>query len=197
MNTTEINNMTELEEMRNQLLLLKQEVGRQEIVNEKLMRTVTSRRLSKINKEGRVSAILSLIIVPAITLNLYHMGLSIAFTIITVLFMLVGAGFSFYRRRGINPSDVINGNLVETKKKMLRYKKLCNRWLFGVIPFLVVWFVWFILELVGQTGDFFSGAILGGCVGAALGTICGTIYYKKSKANLNSAIEEINELTKE
>ena len=125
------------------------------------------------------------------------MGVSLPFTIVTILFMLVAASFSFYSRIGINPEAVINGNLVETHKKMLRYKLLCNRWLLGVIPFLVIWFCWLLLELIGENNDFSQGAIMGGCVGAVIGTICGTIYYKKSQANLNSAIEEINELIKE
>lgn len=197
MNTTNINNTPELEEMRNQLHLLKQQVSQQQIVSDEMMRKVTSKRLTKINREGTISAIISVIIVPLITFNLYNMGISMLFTIVTILFMLVAAGFSFYSRRGINPEAVINGNLVETRKKILRYKKLCNRWLLYVIPFLVIWFCWFLLELADKNDDFSHGALLGGCIGAAIGTIFGTIYYRKSQSNLNSAIEEINELIKE
>ena len=179
MNTTDFNNIPELEEMRSQLHLLKEQVSQQKIVSDEMMRKITSKRIT------------------FIAINLYHMGVSLPFTIVTILFMLVAASFSFYSRIGINPEAVINGNLVETHKKMLRYKLLCNRWLLGVIPFLVIWFCWFLLELIGENNDFSQGAIMGGCVGAVIGTICGTIYYKKSQANLNSAIKEINELIKE
>lgn len=197
MNTTDFNNIPELEEMRSQLHLLKEQVSQQKIVSDEMMRKITSKRITKINREGRISIFISIVIMPFIAINLYHMGVSLPFTIVTILFMLVAASFSFYSRIGINPEAVINGNLVETHKKMLRYKLLCNRWLLGVIPFLVIWFCWFLLELIGVNNDFSQGAIMGGCVGAVIGTICGTIYYKKSQANLNSAIEEINELIKE
>ena len=50
MNEINDNNIQELNEMRNQLCLLKQKLNEQEIVNEKLMRKVTSERLSKINR---------------------------------------------------------------------------------------------------------------------------------------------------
>lgn len=197
MNTTDFNNIPELEEMRSQLHLLKEQVSQQKIVSDEMMRKITSKRITKINREGRISIFISIVIMPFIAINLYHMGVSLPFTIVTILFMLVAASFSFYSRIGINPEAVINGNLVETHKKMLRYKLLCNRWLLGAIPFLVIWFCWFLLELIGENNDFSQGAIMGGCVGAVIGTICGTIYYKKSQANLNSAIEEINELIKE
>ena len=197
MNTTDFNNIPELEEMRSQLHLLKEQVSQQKIVSDEMMRKITSKRITKINREGRISIFISIVIMPFIAINLYHMGVSLPFTIVTILFILVAASFSFYSRIGINPEAVINGNLVETHKKMLRYKLLCHRWLLGVIPFLVIWLCWFLLGLIGENNDFSQGAIMGGCVGAVIGTIYGTIDYKKSQANLKSAIEEINELIKE
>lgn len=188
MNEINDNNIQELNEMRNQLCLLKQKLNEQEIVNEKLMRKVTSERLSKINREGKIYSIIAAICVPINYLILQMAGTSTAFNIVTILFLLVCIGVSVYSRRGINPEDVINGNLVTTKKKMLSYKALCNKWLIGVTPFLLVWFGWFMYELAADDSDFNTGAIVGGCVGAAVGTICGIIFHKKSMKNIDSAI---------
>lgn len=195
MNEINDNNIQELNEMRNQLCLLKQKLNEQEIVNEKLMRKVTSERLSKINREGKIYSIIAAICVPINYLILQMAGTSTAFNIVTILYLLVCIGVSVYSRRGINPEDVINGNLVTTKKKMLSYKALCNKWLTGVAPFLLVWFGWFMYELAADDSDFNTGAIVGGCVGVAVGTICGIIYHKKSMKNIDSAIQEITELT--
>lgn len=197
MNEINDNNIQELNEMRNQLCLLKQKLNEQEIVNEKLMRKVTSERLSKINREGKIYSIIAAICVPINYLILQMAGTSTAFNIVTILYLLVCIGVSVYSRRGINPEDVINGNLVTTKKKMLSYKTLCNKWLIGVTPFLLVWFGWFMYELAADDSDFNTGAIVGGCVGAVVGTICGIIYHKKSMKNIDSAIQEITELTNE
>ncbi len=197
MNEINDNNIQELNEMRNQLCLLKQKLNEQEIVNEKLMRKVTSERLSKINREGKIYSIIAAICVPINYLILQMAGTSTAFNIVTILFLLVCIGVSVYSRRGINPEDVINGNLVTTKKKMLSYKTLCNKWLIGVTPFLLVWFGWFMYELAADDSDFNTGAIVGGCVGAVVGTICGIIYHKKSMKNIDNAIQEITELTNE
>lgn len=197
MNEINDNNIQELNEIRNQLRLLKQKLNEQEIVNEKLMRKVTRERLSKINREGKIYSIIAAICVPINYLILQMAGTSTAFNIVTILYLLVCIGVSVYSRRGINPEDVINGNLVTTKKKMLTYKALCNKWLIGVTPFLLVWFGWFMYELAADDSDFNTGAIVGGCVGAAVGTICGIIYHKKSMKNIDNAIQEITELTNE
>ena len=127
MNEINDNNIQELNEMRNQLCLLKQKLNEQEIVNEKLMRKVTSERLSKINREGKISSIIAAICLPINYFILQIAGTSTAFNIVTILYLLVCIGVSVYSRRGINPEDVINGNLVTTKKKMLSYKALCKQ----------------------------------------------------------------------
>lgn len=197
MNEIYDNNMMELEEMRGQLNLLKQKLSEQEIVSEKLMRKVTSERLSKINNEGRIAVAVAAIFAPLNVFIFQDLGLSTAFIIVSTVYFLVCAGFSLYSRRGINPDDVIYGNLVETHRKMVKYKTLCNRWLMGVIPFLVLWFGWFLMELNNGGSGPDKGSMIGGCVGAVIGTIFGTLYYKKSQKNLNDAIQEIEDLTKE
>ena len=197
MNEIYDNNMMELEEMRGQLNLLKQKLSEQEIVSEKLMRKVTSERLSKINNEGRIAVAVAAIFAPLNVFILRDAGLSTVFIIVTTIYFLVCAGFSLYSRRGITPDDVIYGNLVETHRKMVRYKTLCNRWLMGVIPFLALWFGWLMYELYKQGQEMYRESMLGACIGLAIGSICGIIYYHKSKKNLNDAIQEINDLTKE
>ncbi len=197
MNNISNNDMTELENMRNQLNILKQKLDEQKIVNDRLMRKVTSERISKINKEGKIYAILTTFYIPINVFILWKIGMSVAFDIVTNLFLIVCLVFSIYSRRGINPDDVINGSLVELKKKMLKYKSLGNKWLMIGIPFLAVWFCWFMLELYDGGSDFNKGAMIGGCIGAVIGSVCGAIYYHKSKKNLDSAIQEINDLTKE
>ncbi|MDO4970666.1 MAG: hypothetical protein Q4E41_01050 [Bacteroidales bacterium] len=197
MNEIYDNNMMELEEMRGQLNLLKQKLSEQEIVSEKLMRKVTSERLSKINNEGRIAVAVAAIFAPLNVFIFQDLGLSTAFIIVSTVYFLVCAGFSLYSRRGINPDDVIYGNLVETHRKMVRYKTLCNRWLMGVIPFLALWFGWLMYELYKQGQEMYRESMLGACIGLAIGSICGIIYYNKSKKNLNDAIQEINDLTKE
>lgn len=191
------NSMMELEEMRAQLSLLKQKLNEQEIVNDKMMRKVTSARLSKINRESTIASIFTALFIPLNTFILYQVGASVPFIIVTTLYLLVCILFSAYSRRGINPDDVIYGNLISTKKKMIRYKTLCNRWLMGVIPFLVLWIGWFMLELSAWGSTFNRGAMVGAAVGTIIGTVCGIIYYNKSQKNLNEAIREIEELAKE
>ncbi len=188
---------TELENMRNQLCILKNKLDEQKIVNDRLMRKVTSERISKIKKEGYIYAFLTAIYIPINIYILWKIGMSEAFNIVTSLFLLVCLSFSIYSRRGINPDDVINGSLVALKKKMLKYKSLGNKWLMVGIPFLAFWFSWFMLELYDGGSDFNKGAMTGGCIGAAIGCVCGIIYYRKSKKNLDSAIQEISDLTKE
>lgn len=197
MNEANNNSLHELDDMRSQLNLLKQKLNKEEIVNEKLMRKVTSERLSKIKRDNKITALLTAVFTPVNIYILCEVGMSVPFTIVTTLYMLLCLWMSVYSRRGINPADVINGNLVTTKKNMLRYKSLSNRWLMCAIPFLLIWFSWLIYELSAFATDFNKGAIAGGCIGAVAGTVLGIIYYRKSKKNLDSAIQEITELTKE
>lgn len=197
MNQSNDKSLHELNDMRSQLNLLKEKLDKQKIVNENLMRKVTSERLYKINRDGKITAVLTAIFAPFNIFILCEVGMSVAFTIVTTIYLLLCILMSVYSRRGINPSDVINGDLVTTKRNMLKYKSLSNKWLMCAIPFLIVWFSWFMYELSADASDFNEGAIVGGCIGAVAGTALGTIYYRKSKKNLDSAIQEITELTNE
>ena len=46
MNTTDFNNIPELEEMRSQLHLLKEQVSQQKIVSDEMMRKITRKRIT-------------------------------------------------------------------------------------------------------------------------------------------------------
>lgn len=193
---------TQLEEMRQQMAVLKEKLEKQEIINDQLMRNTIGTKLRKIKVEQRrkiIFIILGLLYVPAILHYLLHTDLW--FTVVTVLFF-AGAGiFDTYYTWGINDEDLQNKRLLETRERIIVMKRMNARWLWFSIPFVIVWFILFVwqvysndseLQELGGTTPLIIGAVVGGVIGGLIGMV----KYKKQQRRATELIEEIEELAK-
>ena len=193
---------TQLEEMRQQMAVLKEKLEKQEIINDQLMRNTIGTKLRKFKVEQRrkiIFIILGLLYVPAILHYLLHTDLW--FTVVTVLFF-AGAGiFDTYYTWGINDEDLQNKRLLETRERIIVMKRMNARWLWFSIPFVIVWFILFVwqvysndseLQELGGTTPLIIGAVVGGVIGGLIGMV----KYKKQQRRATELIEEIEELTK-
>ena len=193
------NNDFELEEMRQQMTTLKNKLDKQEIVNDRLMRRSMRNEVNTINRRYNIIMALCVLMIPYgywCFVVLSH--LSIAFWIITSIFMLVCGVATFYNSRKISDPNLMNHNLVEARKKVASAKKFEANWLLFGIPAVILWFSWFVYEIYQiQGGDFNNGFFWGGCVGGIIGAVCGIKVHLKTQRQYQDIIDQIEELTAE
>lgn len=193
-----LNNMNELEEMRQQLQALKNKVERQGVLNEQLVRKSIRDNMKGIHRTIYLLLALVVLITPVWLMIKYQNNLSWPLLIFTLLIMYVGVFFDWY----INRMNVDNmGNdLKETASRLLEMKK--RRSLhekigcFVVVP---VWMLWLGYEFYSNNANhteaiaMVAGMLIGGLIGGAIGL---SIYFKWQRKN-DEMVEQINNLMNE
>ena len=193
---------TQLEEMRQQMAVLKEKLEKQEIVNDQLMRNTIGTKLRKFKVEQRrkiIFIVLGLIYIPAILHYLLHADLW--FIILTVVFFAVAGLYDTYYTWGINDEDLQNKRLLETRERIIVMKRMNARWLWFSIPFVIVWFILFVWQVYSNDSELHAAGgttpiVIGAVVGGVIGGLIGMAKYKKQQRRATELIEEIEELAR-
>ena len=194
-----MNNDFELENMRQQMNTLKNKLGKQEIINDHLIRRSMRNQVNSINRRYYIIMALCVLMIPYgywCFVVLSH--LSIPFWIGTSIFMLICGGATFYNSRKISDPGLMSHNLVEARKKVASAKKFEANWLIFGIPAVILWFSWFVYELYQSNHDSFAeGIFWGGCIGGIIGAICGIRLHLRTQREYQDIIDQIEDLTAE
>ncbi len=199
------NNMTELEQMREQMAAFKSRLDKQQIINEQLVRTSMGSKLSWIKKFvwGEI------IVVPIflIILAVFHAGNGLSWWLYGFLALgLIADATGDYIINRIPKSQLLSGDLVETSKRLAEMKKQRTSWFIAGIIFMVIWLVWFCIEIAmrldcgctlphhGTVVAIMIGAIV---VGALIGGVIAWLILRKMQRTNNQLIEQIEQITKE
>ena len=106
----------EMNEMRQQMNILKKKLEQQEIVNEKLIRQSMRKNMRSINRRNFILTAIAILMVPYSYWVFYKMvGFSMAFWIGTSIFMLICAGANIWNNRNLNSSSLMSGDLLEVR----------------------------------------------------------------------------------
>ena len=194
-----MNNEFELENMRQQMTTLKKKLDQQEIVNDHFLRRSMKKEVNNINCRYNIIMALCVLMIPYgywCFVVLSH--LSIAFWIVTSIFMLICGAATFYNSRKISDPNLMNHNLVEARKKVASAKKFEANWLLFGIPAVILWFGWFVYEIYQiQGGDFNNGFFWGGCIGGIIGAFFGIKMHFKTQRQYQDIIDQIEDITSE
>jgi len=197
-----MNNDFELEDMRQQMAALKKKLEQQEIVNDRIIRQSMKRNVSIINRRYYVIMALGLFMIPyGYWVFVKHLGFSMAFWIGTSLFMLLCVAATYINGKDLRDDSLMQSDLLETRKKVARAKKLDSQWLLIGIPLAVVWLMWFGYE--GTTSNNSDGLasipseplVWGGIVGGVIGTVIGLKIHFKTQRQYQEIIDQIENLT--
>lgn len=195
------NNITELEQMREQMSIFKSRLDKQQIINEQLVRNSMGGKMSWIKNYvwGEI------IIVPIFLLLFapYHAKLGLSWWLFA--FLAVGMVADVIGDLIINripKSQLLSGDLVETSQRLAKMKKQRTQWFIIGLIILLIWFVWFCAELIiasKAAGDVaISYIVIGGAViGIIVGLIFALYIFRKMQNTNNQIIEQINQITKE
>lgn len=182
----------ELGEMKRQMELLKSKLGHQKIINDRLVRRTMSEKVGRLRKDLFVVGGVALLGIPYCCWIFSVVGFSLSYRIVTSLFLLIAIGYMLYQQQFIKPRDLLEKNLLEVSRKLLRLQQSNANWLKFSIPFLCCWFIWFVIEsLHFVESDVRISFLTGGIIGGVCGLIGGIIHNRNTKRRINEILEQI------
>ena len=192
----ELFNTTELNEMKEQISLLRRKLEKETIVNEKLIRASMRDKLKAVKRESYILCAVVIAAIPLWASPIFDFH-SIWFMGVTIAFLFIAVAYEIYCNQLLSTQNYSNGNLIDEARKLNRYKQLSRQWHWFSIPFLFIWLSWFVYEAT-SVGDFHANNILiGGLIGGAIGGAIGLTIYLKGQNAVSEVIEQIEELTGE
>ena len=188
----------ELEQMRAQIGILKQKLEQQTIVNEMHIRNSMKSKISDLNRTVLGTIFAGIFAVGFAPTTFYIQGCSPTFVIATAVMLAVCLGLTIVQKISLGKmSDLSQGNLVETARKLNKVRSHYKEWYKIAIPMILVWGGWMIHEMVGILGvdspmaiGFYSGA----GVGILIGGIVGARINRKVIRRANEILAQIEEL---
>ena len=140
---------TELEEMRQQMAVLKKKLEQQEIVNDRLI-SKTKESLEKdmatVRRKYKMGYVVSILMVPFFYyLVVNRFGFSVAFGIVTAIWALV-TFIHYYWKKG-HLFNMHSDNLLEAQRKASTLKQSYTKWLKIDYICLACWLAWFVWEI--------------------------------------------------
>lgn len=164
----------EIEEMREQLNILKEKLQNETLLNDALLRKATKSMLSGIQRQTWGLSIFTLLAIPFCAWTFHHYNFSwwhIGFTSAMLLFCLVCGLIQHWK---LGTADVASSNLLECSRKLKKLKSHYVEWLKIAIPLMVLWLSWTITEsVIHSTGKemiaFVAGVVVGGVTGGIIG----------------------------
>ena len=192
----ELFNTAELNEMKEQISLLRRKLEKETIVNEKLIRTSMRDKLKAVKRRSYILGAVAIGACPLLASSTYDF-LSPWFKGITIASLLIAVVYEIYCNQLLSTQNYITGSLVDEARKLNRYKQLSRQWHWFSIPFLCIWLPWFVYEATSMGGFFVKNILIGGLIGGTIGGIIGWSIYKKGQNAVNEVIGQIEELTEE
>ena len=189
-------NTIELNEMKEQISLLRRKLEKETIVNEKLIRASMRDKLKAVKRR---SYILCAIVIAAIplwaspTFN-YHSSWFIG---TSIAFLLIGVAYEIYCNQLLSTQNYITGSLVDEVRKLNRYRQLTRQWHRFGISFLCIWLPWFVYEATSAWEIRVKFILICGLIGGIIGGLLGWTIYRKGQKSVDEVIEQIEELTGE
>ena len=186
----------ELDEMRQQMAILKNKLDDQTIVNDRLIRRAIKHSASTINKRYLVISIIAFAMIPYgywafVVLN----GLSIPLWIAMSVLMLAVIGFCIYNGHEMRKNDFVSNNLLDIKRKTLKAKKRDAMWQYFGIPTAIGWTAWVGWEMTQKLeGDFLKFFIPWFIICVTAGALIGLKVHFKTQRHYRDILEQIEDV---
>ena len=189
----------ELEEMRSQIDILKNQLEKQVIVNDTHIRNSMKSKASDINRTVGATIFLGVIALIYCTWFFYSQGLSLLFVIATSIMLATCIILTIAQKAALGKLDFSSDNIVETAKILGKIKTHYSEWHRIAIPMILIWFGWLIYEVISTLGPspmtigFCCGAFIGGRLGGIMGFRINRKVVRKASEILSQIAELQNE----
>lgn len=183
----------ELDEMRSQINLLKEQLEKQTIVNDRhILHSMKAKAsdMSRIIRRSIGGGIFAILYCPMILL-MYDF--STAFIIVTFVMLAVCCALTVYQYLYLKKLDFSQGNMVEIAKAVGKLRKHYGQWTKILAPLLIIpWTGWFMYEAWSMNSGV-DGMIF--CIGALVGGVIGVIIgYSMNRKVISKADEILSQL---
>lgn len=189
----------ELEEMRLQLGILKDKLEKQNIVNEKHIRNSIKAKASDVNRIIRRTIFGGIFAVIFCPLWCIFNDLSLAFTIVTAVMLVVSLAATICQNVILGRVDFSQSNMVEIATELGRIRKHYIEWSKIVAPLMVIpWLVWAMYELskIKDGPDTLILCVAAG-IGGLIGGLIGFSINRKVIRKVDEILEQVKEIQKE
>ena len=184
----------ELMEMKEQLSILNKKLEKETIVNDRLMRRAMKNKISKMQRHALIKGIFIVLAMPYSICCLHVIGTSSWFNAVSICSLITALLYDYRIHKNLHSNEAMYGNLMEVRKKVLSIKQAYKNWLKISIPFIIIWFSWFLYELFQlphiPKDVIFTGVVFGGTIGG----IIGTLQYKKMQRTTDEILQQIEEM---
>jgi hypothetical protein len=193
-----MNNMDnmELNEMREQISLLREKLRQQEIVNESAIMAVIRKGVKTLNRRGIAMTLFGLFTVPFCCLMFANLCMPASFVILTVIVLIISVLATAYAHFGLGFTNVTSTNLVQVGLQTARLRKVYKSWRYISIPLLLIWGYFLCRELSGLYGYdkvLFTMLIIGGVIGGIIGGAIGLWIHFRTIHEADEVLEHIKE----
>lgn len=189
----------ELEEMREQVAILKKKLDKQTIISDTHIRNSMTSKRSDMTRTITATIIAGLFAVPYCTWIFWKFGFSLYFIIATDIMLAVCIGITIKQRYTLKNLDFTQGNLVDVAERLNKVKSHYHEWIKIALPMIILWVSWLAYETLTKMEPspiqigFFSGAGIGIIIGGFIG-IC---INKKIVRKSTEILKQIEELQKD
>lgn len=191
-------NMDELNILKEEMKALKQSLDKEQIINEKLMRTVMRQRVSWMDIFVKAEFVILPItyIIFVIACAFFEISQWYAFTFLIIGLIDAAVDLRTFR---ISPKIFSRCSMMEVRKLLIKQKKERFIHLCIAFPLAIVWLVLFAnaifnsqLMSIGNDPMSYAG-IIGGVIGGVIGGIVVMVIYRKAQKTNDTIIDDLNE----
>ena len=191
------NNLQELEELRSQVAEFKNRMEQQEIVSLCLLKEAMKGHVSWIKRMSIWGSVGELVILPLLVYALRSIVGVSWLPIIVLGFLIVGeAVFNFWNVSTIRDKHLAVDDVLRAQQRLITFKRREKLYMFGMLPFLFLWVVWFLFDVYYGTDTTFpssSDRLLFDFVWIAIILAASSYLFSREIRSLNKAIKDIDE----
>lgn len=184
----------ELNEMREQISLLREKLRQQEIVSESAIMVAVRKGVKTLNRRGIAKILLGLFAVPFCCGTWAMLGSSIGFVICTAFMLIFSLFGTIYAHFGLGFTNVARTNLVQIGLQTAHLRKIYKLWNYYTIPVLLIWGYFYYREITNIYGGvMLTIMLIGSVIGALIGLAIGLWIHFRTLHEADEVLEHINE----
>lgn len=188
----------EMQELKAQFELLSQKLYKEEIVTDSMLRSVMRDKMRGMERNQRILNVIAAAAIPYTIFACHILGYPIPIIVVTAGFLLLAVAYGVWNQRRVKAKEMIVGDLVDVRRRLIRMKHYGAQWLKIGIPFICLWFPWFVWEtvhLAGTNNSMIKGLVTGAVIGFIVGLTFGLLEYRKQRRTITEIIEQLHEVT--
>ena len=181
-----------IEDMRQQISLLKEKLENENIVNDTLLRSSMRQRLGTIRRSQVIEYLCALYVIVFVSVSFRMIGLDWWFIIVTIALMIVCMGMNFLIHREFNRQDLYSDDLLTVAKNMKQLKHRYIQYLYISFPIMLGWFALLVFQMKDNLAEeAFMFMTIGVCVGLLIGIAIGLYMTYKNRKACDDIIRQI------